>query len=83
VTPTSHGTVIPYRRRGEYKPKADDLRLELEARTAEERNASAKAAPITHLARRSRDPQVMAAALVVAEAFIVRHQRRWTGGDAA
>lgn len=64
-------------------PLADDLRLELEARTAEERNASAKAAPITHLARRSRDPQVMAAALVVAEAFIVRHQRRWTGGDAA
>jgi hypothetical protein len=64
-------------------PLADDLRLELEARTAEERNASAKAAPIIHLARRSRVPQVMAAALVVAEAFIVRHQRRWTPGDAA
>jgi hypothetical protein len=37
-------------------PLADDLRLELEARTAEERNASAKAAPITHLARRSLRP---------------------------
>ncbi len=82
---TSHGTVIPFRPKTGRPTIADDLRLELHARAAEEREQAAKVAPIIHLGRRSRDPHVMAAALVAAEAFIVRHQRRWspTGPEAA
>lgn len=82
---TSHGTVIPFRPRMGRPTKADDLALELEAREQEEREQSAKVAPIIHIGRRSRDPHVMAAALIAAEAFIVRHQRRWspTGPEAA
>ncbi len=82
---TSHGTVIPFRPRMGRPTQADDLALELEAREQEEREQAAKVAPIIHIGRRSRDPHVMAAALVAAEAFIVRHQRRWspTGPEAA
>ena len=76
-------TVIPYRPRMGRPSKADDLRMELDARTAEERAMSENVVPIIRAGRRSHDPRVMAAALVAAEAALVRHQRRWTDGGAA
>lgn len=64
--------------------KADTLAMELDARKREEREWAARVVPIVTHARRSHDPRVMAAALVAAEAALVRHARRWApGGDAA
>jgi hypothetical protein len=81
----STATVIPITRKRGRPAEVHDLALELEAREEEEREQAAKVAPIIHIGRRSRDPHVMAAALIAAEAFIVRHQRRWspTGPEAA